>query len=132
MNKIIQLTDKDNNNIYPIAYAQSGVKIEKLWENPNMTASFSPQTIALDLSDYEFIIVRFQTCNSANSSYVTELTKVDGKKCNFTAIASQVNTNIYSRSFIPTSTGIQFYDGYVGGTVANLDARPYQVYGVKR
>lgn len=57
MNIIKQLIDKQGNNIYPIAYAQGGVKIDLLWSNPSPTSAFAGQTIQLDYSDYDLLLV---------------------------------------------------------------------------
>lgn len=54
-NIIKQFKDTDGNNIYPIAYARGGVKMDPLWTSS--AESLSAQTINLDLSDYDMVLV---------------------------------------------------------------------------
>jgi len=57
MNKIVQLQNPNGDNIYPIGYAQGGTKMDLLWTNPNPTSAFNPQTVSLDLSEYDLILI---------------------------------------------------------------------------
>ena len=128
MDKWIQLQSSDGtNNLFPVG------RMDLLWTNGSPTSDFGSQTIPLDLSDYNAVLVTFKWGkDSANPSLnVVALVGVG------MGIASSVyNARVY-REFTPTSTGIQFAGGYYGATLSssmgtgNGSAVPYQIYGIR-
>ncbi len=48
-------------------YNRSGSKVDLLWQNSNPSAPFYPQTIAVDYSDYDAIIIKLS--NGEDESY---------------------------------------------------------------
>lgn len=67
-NIIQQFKNANGDNIFPLAYAQGGCKTDLLWTNPSPTSNFSAQTVSLDLSEYETVIVLFKG-GSENSNF---------------------------------------------------------------
>ena len=127
-NKWIQLQTIDGtDNLFPIN------RMDLLWTNSSPTSDFSAQTVELDLSDYDAVLVTFKWGkDSANPSInVVALVGVG------LGIASSVyNSRVY-REFTPTATGIQFAAGAYGSSVSasmatgNGSAVPYQIYGIR-
>ena len=84
-----------------------GIKRKLVWSNPNPAATFSPQTIELDLNS-AFVII---TARSSTNSTVEFLFSAipDGS----TYMIWVAYYEIYFRDTIVSSTGIQFKDSYV-------------------
>lgn len=122
-NIIKQLKDSNGNNIYPIAYAQGGVKMDLLWTNPNPTSSFSAQTVTCDTS-YSMYLVDCRTAN--NSTNIVSNMFVNG-----TSFCVNNGTNSISRNATVGANGITFSDGYLGGNANNNMVIPYHIYGIK-
>ncbi len=130
MNIIKQLKDSNGNNIYPIAYAQGGVKMDLLWTNPNPTSSFSAQTISLDLSEYQLVFVVCKG-DTTGTNYTTALAEFN----TLTQIGT-INGYTRFRAFTATATGVQFGGGYKQTSYSNDGSDnsatiPYHIYGIK-
>jgi len=133
-NIIKQLVDSNGNNIYPLAYAMGGAKMDLLWTNPNPTSNYTANTESMDLSDYDLIYVEFA---NTDADKITVVCRADGK----TYIATQPNkssgatspsVNRY-RTFTVNTSGISFGTAYIAGTTsaANGACVPQAVYGLK-
>ena len=129
MNIIKQIIDENGNNIYPIGYAQGGMKMDLLWTNPSPTSDFASQTVSLDLTDYSylFIVQRQYKDSSGNSS--TALLPIDGVTYVVVVISDggETRTRTYSASASSVTVGV----GKSGSTINNAYAIPYQIYGIK-
>lgn len=130
-NKIVQMTDPLGNNIYPIAYAQGGMKMDLLWTNPNPSSSFSAQTIPIDLSDYSLIIISHYTNNAVgfDTAQVIQqiIPKADGQSF---LIAGM---NYYQRRKVSaiSNSGITFNSGQYIAQENNTVCIPQKIYGIK-
>lgn len=105
-----------------------GMPLDPLWTNPDPTAAFAAQTVALDLSTYDFI------------GY-----EADNGECHFIRIGATKKTNtFYSthyltwRNVYATSTGVVIEDAKVlntlgsdGPTIDNTTAIPAKIYGLR-
>ena len=133
MNIIKQLTDSNGNNIYPIAYAQGGMKIDLLWTNPSPTASFAAQTVSLDLSEYEIIGVYLLLSPSYKHLSIMNLFTTDGLGVADDAFAICGNDGTYVQRKITSISpnGITFDSGYNGSSANNQYAIPYKIFGIK-
>jgi len=132
MNKIQQLTDANGNNIYPIAYAQGGMKMDLLWTNPNPTSNFSGGTITFSDGDYDMYI--FET-NYATSSEL-KVHNISIGHSNFLLIFFE-RTALYQREVTFTNGSVTFANTKVASynagswSTANNVLIPYKIYGLK-
>ena len=132
MNIIKQLQDADGNNIYPIGYAQGGMKMDLLWTNPNPTSNYGANTVSVDLSEYGAVLVTFNY-----SALASLLCPVDGNK--YMVTIGNVSTTSSSpsvprrRGFTPSTSGIAFETSYISGTTTEAQGAciPYQIFGIK-
>ncbi len=128
-----------------------GITSTKVWENASPTSSFAAQTIALDLTEFDAVIIKWET--SSNSTYPvfqtvnpTDLIPVGGKKSCIAVMGSNFSTtsnakNLCLRSVSVDTSGVKFYDGnendvYNGGTAKfganrNYLMVPLAIYGIK-
>lgn len=84
-----------------------------LWTNSNPTSDFSAQTISVDLSNYEYILIKFK--NTLNDGYTYEtIFRTDNNLRQAIAGATSVSPSpqIYIRSFVLSSSQINFIDAY--------------------
>ena len=108
-----------------------GMTMDKLWTNSDPSQSFSSQTIPLDLTDYEFVIIQFKALNTSGSSTVT--VGIIGEEI---VLNSAMGRCRYRVTEISTS-GVNFLGGYqystYGGTATANDSAcvPVYVFGVK-
>lgn len=103
-----------------------------LWENPSPTSSFAAQTIQLDLSDYDEIMISFAhyTDDMTQSSYI--IMKNDNwHPCR--VMKSTYATDTY-RNVKATNIGITFSGGFNPQTNQNDTscAIPLKIYGISR
>ncbi len=101
-----------------------------LWTNPNPTATFAGQTIAIDLSDYDEVSI-VVAMYSANSIQYTET--YDGKVGEHLIISDffLANNSGITRLCDIASSGVTFTAGYAGEAVNNDACIPLRIYGIK-
>ena len=134
MNIIKQLIDADGNNIYPIAYAQGGVKMTELWTNPQPTSVYGANTISnIDIIGYDLIYTTFKLGTTNDKSCFTLITSGDRKP--YYALISDGNARAY-RIMTLGDSSVAFtiaYQGTFGSSVAEKDnyVIPYQIFGIK-
>lgn len=115
---------------------ENSTKVDKLWENPNPTASFASQKVSLDLSVYDAVIV---TCvySTSNQGY---------SKSEIVFPEKSVSVQIFSfydrlpgavRQVIMDSDGVTFSDSYWykwdngNYIMENGTNLPVSIYGVQ-
>lgn len=113
-----------------------------LWLNPSPTTAFAAQTLSMDLSDYEAVIIRF----SYRSNYNTDNQKLyqlfnyvpkDGiAHWVATSLGSGSTSYLYGRDVTVTDTGIVFTNAGYGthGSTSGTDTLyiiPTEIYGLK-
>lgn len=103
-----------------------------LWANEDPTASFTGQTISLNLSQYNIIkiVVRATTDDTINGA-VCEIA-VDGAR--YTLLVQNVTTGTrysYNRGATADNSGVVFTGGYRGATSGNGYCIPIAIYGVR-
>lgn len=100
-----------------------------LWTNPSPSATFTAQTIELDLSEYAGVLV--ELTDSSTIYHTTGYIKVGEEG----AIGTTDNYSPWEggmgRSVAVTSTGVAFRTAYSGTSAANRHCIPYKIYGVK-
>lgn len=112
----------------------AGASADLLWTNPN-PSTLAAGTIALDLADYDYVIVttNLSGSNTANGYAIAKVGSAEdtciGCK-SWDSANSRMNANI--RRFRASSTGVYFYNG--GYSTSETSANrcvPYQIYGVR-
>ena len=135
-NIIKQLQDADGNNIYPIAYAQGGVKMVEVWSNPSVGsgATYSNNKASFDTSLYDIYIVLYINVGGVTSGTQQILSVFD----RYETATNGYSGRMYKRSAKIVSDGIQFTSGtyyatYGNSTETTADGYmiPYQIYGIK-
>lgn len=108
--------------------ALAGITMELLWTNPSPTSSFSPQTVGLDLSNYDMLCVVLKHYTDSNTRIVQFVPIFDDK-----AIMSYNDTSgtRIVRQAKANSSGVTFENGISNGSSNNSVAIPYQIYGIK-
>lgn len=107
------------------------IHFDLLWENPNPTASFSAQTISLDLSTYDFVMVSGAVPDYNGQCFYSfcEIGKV-------TALFAMTNSR-HVRTMTVTGTGVNFGQGSKAGSpsqdvsVNNATMIPQKIWGIR-
>ena len=154
--KLIQIKDADNNNLYPCVdynnsvnkptinnvslvgnktLAQLGIntKIAVLWTNPSSTpasGSFTVQTVTLNESanNYDFCLVRYIS-DGGNPRYQAAIFFPDNT--NGTMLFTSQGGSEYNRMVRITGTEAYFGSGYVGSSKDESVNKPLIIYGIK-
>ena len=112
-----------------ISIAPQALTVDVLWTNADSTTSFAPQTITMDLSSYQLILIRYRVSTGGTAN-----TMIVGRTGGFDDIAIGTfasETTLYKRLCNIKTTGIEFYQGYVGTTADNTKMVPRTIFGVK-
>jgi len=101
-----------------------------LWTNASNMSTFAAQTIAIDLSDYDSVILYYRMANTtANHGVLSTIYPVSAGDC---AIFGGYNSNTTGmRPFVISQTGLAFSNGTYGGNGNNDILIPYSIYGIK-
>lgn len=112
-------------------------KWELLWTNASPTSSFAAQTIPLDLSDYDFVLVRYRRDTSATLKGLVQIIKVAENYENVALLGlATADGKIGRRITNATTTGVVFasatlYSTYGTGTESTTVLIPEDIYGIK-
>lgn len=133
-----QVLQKSSNTDYATEWASKGLTL--LWENPNkaVDASFSAQTITVDTSEYDFLLVVFCMHSHWPTSLATQIIKNGTVSYIFAQtwggeIQPGQALQTYTRKVDASSTsGITFGTAYYGtsSSAGTLNV-PYYIYGIK-
>ena len=111
-------------------YNKKNSDIKLIWENPNPTEVFNEQTVELDLSNYEYVIVvlKHYTDGDTKPRGVGILKVNDSIPNNYGVI--QATGTFASRESYATKTGIWFSLAHIRGVSdRNNEAIPLYIYG---
>ena len=110
---------------------ENALCIDLLWENASPTSSFAAQTIAIDLSNYNYVLIHFRSFNQGdNTQYECNQIILNGTTGGL--FASGVTTsNNGTRRVTVTNTGVEFMSGYWNGNANNDYEVPFYIYGIK-
>ena len=108
-----------------------GIEMELLWTNSSPTASFSAQTITLDLSEYQAVIIIFRWDN-ATSEYL-ERFYAKGNSVVITESFARGTYGVTGRYINNiTNSGVEFGNGIQNSWASNNNNMiPYQIYGIR-
>ena len=134
-NIIKQLQDADGNNIFPLAYAQGGVKMDLLWTNPsveNDSATFNAQTVSVNTAGYDYYILFTCLDNAVLYSSRDKMTIIAFKGARMLITGERyADTITGKRTFTITDSGITFTDAKYSSTTANSWCVPICLFGIK-
>lgn len=103
-----------------------------LWTNSSPNAAFAAQTIPLDLSDYDLVLIEGKYALETDGSIFSVIGRIGPEKISIACPHKSGSGGNYVRQFTATSTGVQFYDGFLGGTGTSNSANvPWRIYGMK-
>lgn len=108
-----------------------------LWTNPNPTSNFSAQTVSIDLSGYEAIIIGGKGYLSNLYEEYAYLTKDTNNKYYAFGLENS-STHVFGggvggRNITISNSGITFSTGYRANGVAGAEfGVPLHIYGIKK
>jgi len=106
-----------------------------LWENPSPNSDFAPQTISINLTDYEWILISIKN-QKVSPQYVTTcaVPKITDDQV-IGGPSGQTGSNYaYSRIIKMNNNGITFQisrSNYAGAS-GNTTVIPIKIYGLKK
>ena len=103
-------------------------KWDLLWTNASPSSSFAAQTVSLDLSGYDAVLVTSCLATSATNQDNAMLVMVgDSARLCGTDNAN----NAFNRELTVLSSGVQFYSGQTGTSSQNASRIPLKIFGIK-
>lgn len=108
----------------------SGGGADLLWTNPSPTSNFNAQTVSLDLSDYDYVLI--ESKRGLNDTVKSISLAQKGTYAN---IAANTNTSMSGaqypcgRTVYASNTGVQFSNGLAYGAQVNYVCIPTRIWG---
>lgn len=100
-----------------------------LWTNPSIHTDFNPQTVTLDLTSYDGVIIEFNTDNTGGALG----TRVKSGKTSIGAGFTSINKDgSFSRNFVISNSGVVFDNGYLNSNPSPGHCVPIKIYGYKQ
>lgn len=111
-------------------FGGGGIKADLLWTNPSPSVNFTPQTVALDLSDYNAVFVYCDPNSYGHAAYGILL---KGKTDTGVYTYLSYGRRFHGRTAYMTDTGVVFAEGGDGGSgnTSNGACIPHYIYGLK-
>lgn len=107
---------------------------ELLWTNASPGSNFAAQTVSLDLSDYDVVLIRTEIATSGTPIYIDHVLVIDGS----TYMMHSCFYNINFRNVTVSSTGLTFEGGFTRTqfnqatpTASDSALVPVNIYGIK-
>ena len=104
----------------------------KVWENESPAASFSPETLTLDLTNYDFFGINVMF--SASNQYILKMQIFPVATAQYIVdLAGRGSTATGGRrlSYDATLHELAIQQANYAGNVDNTYCIPYQIYGIK-
>lgn len=98
-----------------------------LWENPKPTSGFTPQTVTLNLTEYNGVIVEF---GRSDANIVTRVKANKNESEPFGAGVYYDGSK--TRNFNVTDSGVTFKSGYSDSSSDNTFIIPTKIYGYRK
>ena len=112
-----------------------GLSLELLWENPNPSAAFAAQTISLNLSGYNAVLVVAITTplekTNPECGFTTAFGFVDSDYDLHLNWGSAGTNRVATRKASISSTGVSFLAGRYNNATKNDYTVPYRIYGIR-
>ena len=107
------------------------VHIDRLWENPDPTVSFPPQSIDVDLTGYRFFSVVLQFATDTDDNPPMQFFEVDETRKELVINGTSTNRVGGRHVTYDSAAGTLTFDtGYYNGAAANGNAIPLRIYGI--
>lgn len=122
------------------AAVQAGMSMVKVWENADLSSEFLAQTVPLDMTQYDAIMIVSQGCNTANqTTYENQNSPIipkDGKA--YIVTTGGISTGFSHRQVSVTNAGVTFTRALYRSNAAfgsnngsNNGTIPQVIYGIK-
>ena len=109
----------------------AGLRMEKLWTNPEPAAAYAAQTEALDLSGFDAVLIRTLNDRGSNTpQFHAELIFVGDSGICFSSNASSTGYT-YKRQADVTAAGVSFGGGFRNTSAGSGYAVPQTIYGIR-
>ena len=104
--------------------------LTKLWTNSDPTAAFAAQTVELDLSEYEAVLITVRA-GRTDGQYWSQMCFKNEDTYNV-SIASKLvaSEDTHSRGAVISGNGVTFTTGYKGSTSGTNYSIPIYIFGV--
>lgn len=100
-----------------------------LWTNPSIHTNFAPQTVTLDLTSYDGVIIEFNTDGTGGALG----TRIKSGKTSIGAGFTSVNKDgSFSRNCVISNSGVVFDNGYLNSNTSPGHCIPVKIYGYKQ
>ena len=110
-------------------------KWELLWTNASPASSFAAQTISIDLSNYNMILVQISTISNTPTDnvygFITYLASINDGNPIIMVYGSSGTNRLGTRKFTTSTTGVSFQDNIWNNATTNAYGVPYKIYGIK-
>lgn len=109
-----------------------GITMTPLWNNPSPTAAFAAQTVSLDLSGYDAVIILCVTDRTTSPlrHFMSNIMLVDGNNWSLWGVGG-ASTYTYNRMVDVLTTGLTFSTGYRNGSASTDRCVPITIYGIR-
>lgn len=109
----------------------AGVSMKLLWTNPNPTANFAAQTVALNLSGYDFFAI-VPIFSVASPTFIpAQVFPCDDSQTHVMTVTARTNNNNGGRQITFSVSGLAFGSATYSGSTNNSYAIPYKIYGIR-
>lgn len=110
--------------------SRAGASLAKLWENNSPGSSFSAQTVSVDLTNYDAVLIVFNAVSTDTQTKASQICLKNGVKHILTTVMAGTTT-IRTRGVTVSDNGCVFTTGYEGSTSKTGSIIPYVIYGIK-
>ena len=106
------------------------IKIDFLWENSSTSTAFTSQTINLDLSKYNFVIIEsFRYPKITNYRIITIVAKYTASQIVYSDY--EINqARAWNRDVTVSPSGISFGNATINGATDNNALVPARIFGI--
>lgn len=105
-----------------------GLHMKLLWENASKTSTFGEQTINIDLSEYDFVMIEFGSNSDINESH-NDFIRVG---CNSALrLTGGWSNKAGHRNVTCSASSVYFNICYYGSSEDNSNMVPFRIYGIK-
>ena len=103
----------------------------KLWTNPSPTSSFAPQTISIDLTNYDAVLIEAHNFRYDNSQYALSAVICLKGQTSFFLFGSASNNRLGVRTFSVSDSGVVASEATYNATAQNEFGVPHEIYGIR-
>ena len=109
---------------------RTGIQSSLLWTNSDATQSFSAQTIPLNLTDFDAVLVGFCVNTSYSTRVSSQIVLKNGHESDLSNVLTG-GTTVRNRGVTVSDSGVTFSAGYQNGSSNNTASIPRWIWGIK-